>query len=162
MFIYCDCSWRSFGCNRSRYDLQMSLPRDVNMHTRNISTTAAPAAMPSLGVKARLVKIFSMMALLARNIVIITLVTRHRLAHSGCGEVRMNCWSFRHRRRQVEKKGSKHPLNTWATRITPVRSTEKQMSFLRGHVIYKQSLMLCGLGYQICIKDSSHISWSFL
>ena len=82
------------------------------MHTRNISTTAAAAAIPSLGVNARLANIFSTMALLARNIVISTLVTRHRLAHSGCGEVRMNCWSFRHRRRQVEKKGSKQPLNT--------------------------------------------------
>ena len=68
--------------------------------------------MPSLGVKARLANIFSMMALLARNIVMITLVTRNRFAHSGCGDVRMNCWSFRHRRRQVEKKGSKHPLKT--------------------------------------------------
>ena len=82
------------------------------MHTRNISTTAAAAAIPSLVVKARLANIFSTMALLARNIVIITLVTRHRFAHSGCGEVRMNCWSFRHRSRQVEKKGSKQPLNT--------------------------------------------------
>ena len=95
-------------------DLQRSFPSDVRTDTRNISTNAAPTATPSLIEMSCSISpnIFCMSALFARNIVIKTLVTRKMLAHRGWGDVFINCWSLRQRRRQVEKKGSKHPLNT--------------------------------------------------
>ena len=56
--------------------------------TRPISTTAAAAAAPSLmltqsGQVRRLEKIFWMMTLLARNMVIMTLSNNRMLAHTG-------------------------------------------------------------------------------
>ena len=104
-------------------DLTRSLLREVKMMTRHISRTAAPQAAPSLTLTQvsqvrRLPKIFWMMTLLARNMVIITLTTRRMLAHSAWGLSPMNCSSLRQRRSRVEKKGRRQPLKTWATRMT--------------------------------------------
>ena len=98
----------------SLIDLIKSLPSDVMTDTTNISANAVPAATPSLiEMSCRISpNIFCRSASFARNIVIKTLVTRKMLAHRGWGEAFMNCWSLRQRRRQVERKGSRHPLNT--------------------------------------------------
>ena len=63
--------------------------------TRPISTTAAAAAAPSLmltqaGQVRRLEKIFWMMTLLARNMVMRTLNNNRMLAHRGWGLAPMN------------------------------------------------------------------------
>ena len=66
---------------------------------------------------------FCTMTLLARRSVIVTPMTRKTLCHPFCGHLPMNCSSLMQRRRQMEKKGRRQPLNTWATRITTRRST---------------------------------------
>lgn len=54
----------------------------------------------------------------ARNTVMVTDVKRKQFAQAGWGELDINCGSFKQTSRQIAKKGSKHPLKTWATRIT--------------------------------------------
>ena len=68
---------------------------------------------------------FCTMTLLASRRVIVTPMTRNTLCHPFWGHLPMNCSSLMQRRRQMEKKGRRQPLNTWATRITTRRSTER-------------------------------------
>ena len=63
------------------------------------------------------------MTLLARRRVIVTPMTRKMLCQPFWGFLSMNCSSLMQRRRQMEKKGRRQPLNTCATRITTRRST---------------------------------------
>ena len=67
------------------------------------------------------------MTLLARRRVIVTPMTRKTLCHPFCGLLPMNCSSLMQSRRQMEKKGRRQPLNTWATRITTRRSTGERL-----------------------------------
>ena len=69
---------------------------------------------------------FCTMTLLARRRVIVTPMTRNTLCHPFWGFLPMNCSSLMQRRRQMEKKGRRQPLNTWATRITTRRSTRER------------------------------------
>ena len=45
--------------------------------------------------------------------VMVTAVARKQLDHPFCGADAMNCGSFKQINRQMEKKGRRHPLNTW-------------------------------------------------
>ena len=73
-------------------------------------------------------KILPRITLLARKRVMVTEMMRKMLAQPFCGEEPMNCGSFRQRRRHILKKGRRHPLNTWAIRMTRLRSAGKSVS----------------------------------
>ena len=60
----------------------------------------------------RLAKIFWMMTLLARNMVIITLNSNNTLAHRGWGLAPMNWGSLMQMRSRLERKGRRQPLKT--------------------------------------------------
>jgi len=63
-----------------------------------------------------------MRTLEARKRVMRTDTNRKTLDHPFCGDEDMKFWSLMQSSRQMEKKGSKHPFSTYATRITTVRS----------------------------------------
>ena len=56
---------------------------------------------------------FDIIVLQVKNSVTMTTKTRKQLDHPFCGDCFMNWGSFRQIKRQVEKNGSRHPLNTW-------------------------------------------------
>ena len=58
-------------------------------------------------------KMFCTMVLAVRNKVTMTTKTMKQLDHPFCGDCFMNCGSFKQINRQMEKKGRRHPLNTW-------------------------------------------------
>ena len=55
---------------------------------------------------------FDIIVLQVKNSVTMTTKTRKQLDHPFCGDCFMNWGSFRQIKRQVEKNGSRHPLNT--------------------------------------------------
>ena len=79
-----------------------------------------PRASPSL-VETLVIKwpsSFCRSTLAVKTKVRVTQRTRARLAGPDCGEADIRLLSLRQSRRQVEKRGRRQPLNTWATRIT--------------------------------------------
>ena len=69
----------------------------------NLNTTVVPVMREN---------ILERITLLARKRVMVTETTRKTLAQPFWGEAPMNWGSLRQRRRQMEKKGRRQPLNT--------------------------------------------------
>ena len=104
-----------------------SLPRDVKMNRTVIITRARHAEIISLMCTAAgriLPNIFWIITLEDRKSVMMTEMVRQILAQPRCGDDDIKCSSLIQRRRQIEKKGRRHPLNTWAIRITTVLSAK--------------------------------------
>ena len=95
-------------------DLIRSAPREVRTHTPSIPSTVAPAAIPSFipTPDSQTPNNFWRRTLEARKRVMVTEEKRKQLAQRDCGELDMNCWSLRQSSRQMEKNGSRQPLNT--------------------------------------------------
>ena len=106
----------------------MSRFSEVNTTMVNIPQTAASPEMPRRRPafpSNKFPNIFCIMTFDARKSVMRTEMTRKMFAHPGCGRLDMNWLSLRQRSRQVEKKGRRHPLKTWAIRMTRVLSAEQ-------------------------------------
>ena len=98
----------------------ISLPRLVRRHTSAMPRTPRPKANPSLvaTLVMRWPSSFCRSTLAVKTNVRVTQRTRARLAGPDWGEADIRVRSLRQSRRQLEKRGRRQPLNTWATRIT--------------------------------------------
>ena len=109
-------------------DATISLPKEVAKHSPTIPPTPRPVASPSLvyTLVRTLPSTFCSNTLAVKMKVRVTQMVMAMLARQDWGEEAMNCLSLRQRRRQLEKRGRRQPLNTWAIRMTRVRSAETE------------------------------------
>ena len=109
------------------YPSHRFLPTLDEQQTASIPQTEARADVTSL-VKTEVKMVprsLRMMTLQARNMVMVTVVIKRILLTRFCGEDDMNWKSLIQSSRQIERRGSRRPLSTWARRITKILSAEK-------------------------------------
>jgi hypothetical protein len=98
----------------------ISLPSEVAAQTEPIPATPSPVASPSLRftLVSTVPTSFWSNTLEVKMNVRVTQMIMAMLARPDWGEETMNCLSLRQRRRQVENRGRRQPLKTWAMRMT--------------------------------------------